>query len=138
MRVGLESIQLYHDLTGTLVLLQPIHSKYYVNEQDLDCLLLQDTVEVGEEIDLEQELSDKETPPLIDPIEAEHEGGQDHEHQAQTLGDMAQSWIKCKEMSMVFHVKSLCSVICWWGNMRKLQKQRSQSDNCILKSIPAR
>ena len=68
MRVGLESTQLNHDLTGTSVLLQQIHGKYYANEQDLDCLLLSDMVEFGG-IDLEQELSDEETSPLIDPIE---------------------------------------------------------------------
>ena len=36
---------------------QLIHGKYYVSEQDLDWLLLRDMVEVGEGIDLEQELS---------------------------------------------------------------------------------
>ena len=55
MKTGIESTQLYHDLTGTPVLLRQIHGKYYVNEQDLDCLLLRDMVEVGGRIDLEQE-----------------------------------------------------------------------------------
>ena len=77
----LESTQLCHDLTGKLVRLQLIHGKYYVSEQDLDWLLLRDMVEVGEGIDLEQELSDDEMPPLIDQIDAEHEVDQDHEYQ---------------------------------------------------------
>ena len=76
--MGIESIQLYHDLTGTLVLLQLTQGKYYVNEQDLDWLLLRDMVEVGEGIGLEQELFDEETPPLIDQIDAKHEGDQNH------------------------------------------------------------
>ena len=36
-------------------------------------MLLRDMVEVGEEIDMEQELSDDEITPLIDQIDAEHE-----------------------------------------------------------------
>ena len=81
MRMEIESIQLCHDLTGTLVLLQLIHGKYYVNEQDLDWLLLRDVAVVGEGIDREQELSDDEMPPLVDPIDAELEGDQDSECQ---------------------------------------------------------
>ena len=76
MRMEIESIQLYHDLRGTLVLLQLIHGKYYVNEQDLDWLLLRDVAVVGEGIDREQELSDDEMPPLIDQVDAEYEGDQ--------------------------------------------------------------
>ena len=78
MRMGIESTQLYHNLTVTLVLLQLIQGKYYVYEQDLDWLLVRDMVEVGEEIDLEQELLDEETSPLIDQIDAKHEGDQNH------------------------------------------------------------
>ena len=59
-----------------------------MDERDLDFLPLRDMVEVGGGIDLEQELCDEETPPLIDLMEVEHERGQDHEHQAPTLGDM--------------------------------------------------
>ena len=47
--------------------------------------------EVGEEIDLEQELDDEEIPPLIDPIKARYDGGLDHEYQVSALGAMNQA-----------------------------------------------
>ena len=51
-------------------------------------------IKVGEGIDMEQEISDEETSPFIDQIDAEHEGDQNHEHQATALGNMAQELVQ--------------------------------------------
>ena len=70
MRVELASTEPYHDSTHTSVRLQQIRGKYYVDEQN---------IQVGRGIDLEQELFNEEILPMMDPIEAGYDGGQDHE-----------------------------------------------------------
>ena len=73
------SADLYHDVTYTLVYMSQIFGSYYVVEQDLDCLLLRGKRQIGEGIDLEQELDDKEIQPLIDLINADYNGSKEYE-----------------------------------------------------------
>ena len=57
-----------------------------MTEQDLDSLLLKGTGKTGEVIDLEQEFDDEEISPLIELIEAGHNGAREHEQQILKAG----------------------------------------------------